>query len=181
MVKVIIISNLGQLSELNVSKFQEDELYKKCGFRKADGFENRQTWENIKIDKTKYSLSIFSRDYGKANSENKYELPPPIDNDLYFGKIAAVAYSDGEPCDLTISLWNKIYESLMGGFEDLDDPNLNDESESDELDDVDPEDITNDGYLKDDFVVDDSDEYYEGNCGSELEEEEYDEDDSESE
>ena len=28
-------------------------------------------------------VSLYAKDSGKANTENKYELPPPLDNELY--------------------------------------------------------------------------------------------------
>ena len=73
--------------------------------------------------------------------------------------------TDGaEIVDLDVETWNKVYEKLFGGFEDL-----NSESDSeDELDEV-PDDMkTKDGYLKDGFVVEDGD--MEFNSDSEEEE-----------
>ena len=52
--------------------------------------------------------------------------------------------------------WNKIYEKLFGGFEDLADTTLADEQEEDELENVPKEKKTKNGYLKDGFVVDDN-------------------------
>jgi hypothetical protein len=49
-------------------------------------------------------------------------------------------------------MWEKIYEKLFGGFEDLGDE---DEYSEDELANVDPSLLTSHGYLKDDFVVSD--------------------------
>ena len=175
MVKIIIIDTSGKASEAEYDP--SSSLYKKCGFRKEDGFEERHTWSGITLPKndTKYSIAVYSRNHGRAGSENKFEMPPPIDKDLYFGKIAVLGFSGKKQMDLSVSLWNKLWENLMGGFEDLNGPSESDET--DELEDEDPENITSDGYLKDDFVVDDDEdeEYYDGDCGSELEEEEYDE------
>jgi hypothetical protein len=60
--------------------------------------------------------------------------------------------------NLTIDLWNKIYEKLFGGFEDLAVTGGDDDDEDDELDTV-PKNMKtkNGGYLKDGFVVDSSD------------------------
>ena len=66
------------------------------------------------MDKKTYKISLYGKDSGRAGMENKYELPPPVDNILFFGKIALVNDMD----DLTIDLWNKIYEQLFGGFFD---------------------------------------------------------------
>jgi hypothetical protein len=59
--------------------------------------------------------------------------------------------------DLGLPLWNKIYEKLFGGFEDLAATALEDEAEVDELANVPKEKKTKQGYLKDGFVVDSSD------------------------
>ena len=59
--------------------------------------------------------------------------------------------------DLSLTLWEKIYEKLFGGFEDLSATCVEDENEEDELANVPKEKKTKDGYLKDGFVVDSSD------------------------
>lgn len=82
--------------------------------------------------------------------ENKYDLPPPVDNILFFGKIALV--HDEE--DLSIELWTKIYNHLFGGFFDLE---QEEELSDDELEEYPDEMKTKSGYLKDDFVVSDDD------------------------
>ena len=35
-------------------------------------------------------ISIYCKDKGRANSENKYDLPPPLDSNLYFGNMAFI-------------------------------------------------------------------------------------------
>ena len=56
--------------------------------------------------------------------------------------------------NLSLELWNKIYEKLFGGFEDLVATIKEDEDEEDELANVPLHKKTKDGYLKDGFVVD---------------------------
>jgi hypothetical protein len=56
-----------------------------------------------------------------------------------------------------LALWNKLYEKLFGGFEDLSATAEEDENEIDELANVPKEKKTKQGYLKDGFVVDSSD------------------------
>jgi len=58
--------------------------------------------------------------------------------------------------NLSVELWEKIYEKLFGGFEDLATTAFEDENEIDELENVPKEFKTKQGYLKDGFVVDDS-------------------------
>jgi hypothetical protein len=102
-------------------------------------------------------IDVWCKTDGRAGQENKYELPPPIDEILIFGNIALVARIDKQTaCDLSIECWTKIYEKLFGGFEDLAATAQEDENEIDELAFVPASKKTANGYLKDGFVVDDS-------------------------
>jgi len=151
MVTVVIVEKVGTLSTQNISKIKLDNLYKKCKFRKKDNFEKRATW--------KYSgkyISLYSRDVGRAGSENKYDLPPPIDKDLYFGSMLIIKHNNECPKDdevenLTKEEWEKVYDKCMGGFEDLgvEDSFSDEEHIPDHL-------KTAQGYMKDGFVVDDN-------------------------
>jgi hypothetical protein len=177
---IIIVERSGSLKMLAIKDFKEEELFKKCGFKKADDFLKQTEW-NVKYDSKKYYIQVFAKTDGRANSENKYDFPPPIDNKLFFGSCAIVAYiknSDGTKLytNLTLQLWNKIYEKLFGGFEDLAATAIEDENEEDELANVPKEKKTKQGYLKDGFVVDSSDaDESVSVSGSEMEDEESDE------
>ena len=65
---------------------------------------------------------LISKDNGRANSENKYDLPPPVDEQLYFGKVLLVCYDNKNKTfiDFTKEEWEAKYEKLFGGFENLD-------------------------------------------------------------
>jgi hypothetical protein len=158
---VIIIERLGSLKILSIKDFKQEELYKKCGFKKSEDFIKQVEW-NVKCDGKKYIIQVFGKTDGRANSENKYDFPPPIDNKLFYGSCAIIGQikkDDGTKIhtNLTISIWNKIYEKLFGGFEDLAATAKEDEEEEDELDNIPKEKKTKNGYLKDGFVVDSSD------------------------
>jgi hypothetical protein len=160
---IVIVEKTGQLKLLSVKDFKEDEIFKKCGFKKAEDFKKQHQW-NIKIDGVKYLVSVFAKTDGRANSENKYDFPPPIDNKLFFGNCGIVtkkqkSHGDAqfEYTNLSIELWEKMYEKLFGGFEDLAATAIEDENEIDELKNVPKDKKTKSGYLKDGFVVDSSD------------------------
>lgn len=162
---IIIVDKTGLLKTLQVKEFNTDDLYKKCGFKKSDDFIQQTEWGvKIPTEKDKIYIRIFAKTTGRANNENKYDFPPPIDTKLFFGNCAIVAHIRDTPTsfkhvDLTISLWDKIYEKLFGGFEDLTASAKEDEEEEDELQNVPSDKKTKDGYLKDGFVVDsDTDE-----------------------
>ena len=145
MVKIIIINRGGYYNAVNLTDVSLSNLYKKCGFRKLDNFEKRTTWK-IKYNSNNLKISVFSKNTGRANTENKFEFPPPIDNDLYFGNVAIVAYKDKllleNTLDLNEDIWCKIYEKLMGGFIDL---GKEDTSEEEEYENIPKEELTKQG------------------------------------
>jgi hypothetical protein len=158
---IIIVERTGTLKMLAIKDFKEDELFKKCGFKKAEDFLEQTTW-TAKYDGKKYCIQVFAKAEGRANSENKYDFPPPIDNKLFYGCCAIVAHiknGDGSKLytNLSLPMWEKIYEKLFGGFEDLGATAAEDDNEEDELENVPKHKKTKNGYLKDGFVVDSSD------------------------
>lgn len=183
---IIIVERLGGLKLLSIKDFKLDQLYTKCGFKKPDNFAKQTEW-TMKYDGKKYVVQVYAKSDGRANSENKYEFPPPIDTKLFYGSCAIVAQMKKDVdntlvyTNLTLAMWNKMYEKLYGGFEDLAATAKEDEEEEDELANVPKEMKTKDGYLKDGFVVDSSDT--EDNSSSDLEEDEdeFDDDDDDDE
>ena len=177
---IIIVERLGSLKMLSIKDFKQDELYKKCGFKKAEDF-NKQTEWYVKYDGKKYFIQVYAKADGRANSENKYDFPPPIDNKLFYGSCAIIAQvkkDDGSKVytNFSLALWNKIYEKLFGGFEDLASTAKEDEEEEDELANVPKEKKTKQGYLKDGFVVDSSDTEEKSLSGSESDDDDTDDD-----
>ena len=155
MVRVLIIEKLGNIKCSDFKNFDIDKLYKKANLRKNEKFALRHTWS---LNKNDLYISIYCKNEGRANSENKYDLPPPLDNTLYFGSMVLVKHqtkniNNNNVTHISIEEWNKLYEKLFGGFEDLN----NDDSYSDE-EEI-PEHLkTKEGYSKEDgFIVDDED------------------------
>ena len=154
MVKIVLVSKNASLNEKTVKSIKLAEIYKKCNFKSNDNFAKRHTW---KVKQQFYS--VYAKDSGRSNSENKYDLPPPIDSPLYFNTMVIVKHSKKTPSDesildLTKEEWNTVYDTLFGGFEDLDqseEPSEDDEEYSDS-------EKTKEGYLKDGFVIDDLEE-----------------------
>jgi hypothetical protein len=159
---IIIAEKEGILKSLAIKEFKLEELYKKCGFKKGEDFIRQTEW-NIKCDGKKYFIEVYAKTEGRTNSENKYDFPPPIDKKIYFGSCALVCMirddaNNKEYINLSIALWNKMYEKLFGGFEDLTMNCVDDDEEDDELEKVAVSLKTKKGgYLKDGFVIDGSD------------------------
>lgn len=156
MITVLLIEKNGTVKEQKIKTFDKNDFYKKCGFKKPDNFEERAVWKKMKVGNDLVNLTLYSKDSGRAGFENKYDLPPPVDSALYFGTML-IAGEDAEldkPYSLSTSIWEKVYEKLFGGFEDI--TQTDDEEEEDELANVPAELKTKNGYLKDGFVVDDN-------------------------
>jgi len=147
---VVVIDKKNNIKESKVNNFTTETLYKKCNLKSKDHFKCRHTW--------KYNnsyLSVFAKDNGRANNENKCELPRPIDEELYFGSLLVVHHSEAEltndnVLDATENTWESFLAKEMGAEEDLGEEDSY--SEEEEI----PEDQqTKDGYMKDGFVVSD--------------------------
>jgi len=154
---IVLVETNGNLKDVKLKTISDDELTKKYGLKIADA---KHSW-SVTIAKTVYDVTLYAKTTGRAGQENKYEFPPPVDSDLFFGKCVLVN-SGG---NITIAEWGRIYENLYGGFDDL---GADDSEEDDE--DMDDVPLTKAGYMKDDFVVDDDE--LDDDVESEEEEEE---------
>ena len=166
----LIINKSGTIKEINIKEDSLEYLSKKCGFKNDNKFEEQTQWD-VKLKGDIFNIKLYAKEDGRANNENKYDFPPPVDTKLYFGSCILINYEDGKISTLTMSEWEKVYEKLFGGFENLDDKAEEDELEEDELEDIEDEFKTKEGYFKDGFVVDD--ELLDDEIDSELSEELY--------
>lgn len=164
-ITILSIEKSGSIKEHELKTYDESQLYKKAGFKSAEGFEIQTEW-GAEVNNKKYSVSVYGKTNGRAGQENKYEFPPPIDNTLFFGACVLVNKQNGVPTSITKDEWKLVYDHLYGGFEDIGDEDS--EESDDDVSDSAPR--TKEGYVKDDFIVDDDDE----------EDEDYDDEDDES-
>lgn len=176
MPSLILVDKSGKLKSIKTDGLDLAALCKKCGFKSIDGFALAHTW-SVAFNEIEYKLCLYGKTTGRANSENKYEFPPPMDNTLFFGSCVVLNIENGIVADLSVKDFEDIMEHLYGGFEDVD-------SEDDEIESSDDEVVglpkTKDGYVKDDFVVD-SDDDGSGGDDDDDSEEDVESDDSEEE
>lgn len=134
--------NLDSLSKMDIKKLKTINGYSsECDFNLDD-----------------YTVTILGKTNGKAGSENKKELPPPIDNKIYFGNVYAIAHHNESCVDLSISNFENFYDSAFGGFEDIG----NEDSWSEEVEeDTDDREFINDDTEspKKDIIEEESEEY----------------------
>lgn len=181
----VLLNKNGEMATKKTRDLTIENLYKKCGFRSDSHFKRIHIWSVILNDET-YLVAIYAKTKGRAGQENKHELPPPVDKDMYYGSIGVIRMtSQGEIEDFTKEEWTNVYEALFGGFEDLSKTKHKDEegedselaTEDDEAN-YDKSMITKTGYLKDEFIIsdEDSDSDDEKDKGDDKEEDDKEED-----
>ena len=144
----VCLSNNGQVTEVNISdnwsvRHYIDELgytlFSECGF-------------NDSKDSKDSKIILFAKKSGNAGTENKHELPPPLDSHLFYDDIYVfkATRNDLSPLSLTKYEFRRLYINTFKGFQSID----NDESER-------SDDESSVGSLCD-FIVDDDEEieYY---------------------
>ena len=111
------VAELNVPKDFNIKKFDisklEDEATESIGSGKISR-ECDFEWEDA-------VLSVFAFTEGKAGNENKTELPPPIDTQLYFGNIFVLAHKNNRVIDLSLDSYKEFYTTAFGGFEDIGD------------------------------------------------------------
>ena len=155
MVKILVIQKTGELKNSNLNSVEVSTLYKKAGFRNDNHFAWRASWPVG----NKY-ITLYAKNNGRESTINKYDLPPPVDKELYYGNMLCIMHdhmdigSSTQVFDLTVDEWEKCYEKLFGGFEELG------EEDSYSSEEEIPEHLkTKEGYSKEDgFVVDSEDD-----------------------
>ena len=161
MVVALLVENVGSIKEIKLKNQVDSEYYKLVGLKKDKDFSLRTNWK-VKLNK-EYDIHLYAKNTGRAGNENKYEFPPPIESELYFGKCLLINKINNKVVDLTENEWEDIYNYLFGGFDDVEDS----EEEEEEDDDIE---LTKEGYEKDGFIVDDVDEEDEDDDDSESDE-----------
>ena len=172
MPSILIVQKNGDIKPLSSKSIALTDLYKKAGFKTQEDFKIHANWK-MSLDDKPYHIHLFGKTTGRANQENKFEFPPPVDGTLFFGSCVLVNILDNAIADLSEDEWEDIYDMLMGGFEDLDDADSDTSSAelaTDEELERTQQARTKSGYAKDGFVVED---------GEEEDDDDYDDDDSE--
>jgi hypothetical protein len=152
MVTVLIVGKNSEITETKLKTFSIEEICKKAKVKTIDDYKRKHVWTVI-LNKQSYYIALYAKTDGRAGQENKYDFPPPVDSELYFGNCMLVSQKNAtdanEVIDLSKATWELIYEELFGGFDDCM------ESEEESEDDMDGLVVGKSGYELDDFVVDD--------------------------
>ena len=135
------------IDRLDFNKIKSFKVTKGCVYERECDFQ----WN----EKT---ISIYASSNGKAGNENQYDLPPPIDSQLYFGNVLALCHEDSKLTKLTHADFNQFYDDAMGGFESLGDEDSYSEEEEPDSDDSIHEFIVKDSEIEEESEEDSEDE-----------------------
>lgn len=158
MLNAICVDKFGNIKQIRI---ETDKDY--IGENDMKQFKCTGFVHNYEVDGYNYCVYGNTKNVVSGN-ENIYELPPPIDNIVFFGSIYIVKCEKymkkicKNVLKVTTKEWKKVYECLFGGFEDIDNEN-SEISSYDEEYDFDKKDMTKSGYFKDGFVVSDQELY----------------------
>lgn len=153
MTKYVFVSKNGEIEQkMTKSQIEDEKIFRLCNYKSSTDFEKLHCFP-IKKSDLENGYEVYGKKNGRANNENKYEFPPPIDTELYFGSLCIIKREDDTITDLTIEEWSSVYESLFGGFEDIED---SDEERSVDSETYSSDEYTKEGYHKDSFIIDDS-------------------------
>ena len=93
----------------------------------------------------KGTLELWGYKEGRAGTENKHELPPPVDSTLIFGDAIMIALNEAEePANFTTAQYTKFYTQIFQGFESLDE----DDDDDDDMDDEDETEAEEEGEVE---------------------------------
>ena len=81
MTQFLKIEKNGDIKPDEISNI--DNLYKKCGFRKNDGFDVITEWKTEDDDGKIITVELWGRITGKENLKNNYQFPNPLNKPVY--------------------------------------------------------------------------------------------------
>lgn len=105
---LIKISKKGKIT--NIEKDNIDFIKKNKNISKLN------TW-----DHNDNKLVLYGWETGDAGQENKYDLPPPVDCELYFHDLYFVKCVNNVIMDFSVQEYNIFYNECFLGFENIED------------------------------------------------------------
>ena len=118
MVKVVILERNGTISDIDISvrcKNIKSNLSKKMKLKGEGNISEICRWDNNDCD-----IVIFGWNTGLNVNENKHEIPPPYEDNTYFGDICCCKFD--KSCKLInfkVEDYEKFYNNNYGGFDEL--------------------------------------------------------------
>ena len=138
MTSIVIVEKSGAIKDFKFKKFNFNDLYKKCSYRKSAGFQVQASC----IVNSQITIEVWGRKDKEIN-KNKYIFPSPLSNTIYYGNCALIAMKNNNITDLDCELWKQYCIKLKTNNNTINsnDGDENDGDENDGDEDEDEEDI----------------------------------------
>lgn len=130
MKKIVLLEKKGNVLEKKIDKISISNFKKILKPKSNQKIENIHNWtDNDTI------ISLYGFINGNAGNENKHELPPPIDCELFYGDIIICMKQQNTLKNFTVEDFMDFYEKKCGGFVNIetesDNSILSDKSDTD--------------------------------------------------
>ena len=115
MITIIILERFGTLIENNINaKDFIKNINKKIENKGTGEIKEIACW-TIEDDN---KIKLFGWTKGNNSIENKHELPPPHDDNIYYGDICCCKFNkNGKIQNININEYEKFYNQKYGGFD----------------------------------------------------------------
>jgi hypothetical protein len=97
----LLIEKDGIIKITNIKN--QDKLYSICNFRNDTNFEVLYTWKNTLV-----SYELYGKKKMKGSVKNNYQLPYPIDKEVYYGTLCVVKKINQDIVNMTMEDWTLI-------------------------------------------------------------------------
>lgn len=77
-----------------------NKLYYVCNYRNDNNFELLYTWKNLNVN-----YELWGKKKTKGAIKNIYQLPYPIDKEIYYGTLCVIKKIDNEIVNITLDDW----------------------------------------------------------------------------
>lgn len=117
MTKAVCLSNRAvEISEYVIPS----EIIRIGDIKKLTNFQKHRVYKKFNVDE--YTIAICGTTTGRAKTENKHELPPPLDKKLFFGNVYVFkTKKDGSILEFSVNDYKRWLKKAFLGFEILGD------------------------------------------------------------
>lgn len=134
MISFIILKIDGTLIESTIENNETENI--KILLNDLNLIKGKNNIENLcKWDNDNYDIVLYGWKIGEKKYENQHELPPPLDDLLFYGDICCFKYIKNKMNHLSIEEYEHFYNDKYGGF---------DISSNDDISDIDSDSVESD-------------------------------------
>lgn len=84
MLSILIVEKNQNIKQIKIKNYNEEELYKKAGFKSKNDFTLHNEW-HLSINNIIYDVCLYGKTKGRKNNQNTYVFPEPVNNLIFYG------------------------------------------------------------------------------------------------